>query len=67
MTGNSMYKKYVEEYRYRKPIFENALLWYKDEFNQNELKILRLKNSECWVIQRVDGKDIELRMKDYCV
>jgi hypothetical protein len=36
----------------------------KGTSQQNEWKILRLKNSECWVIQRVDGKDIELRMKD---
>ncbi|MDP2174761.1 MAG: hypothetical protein Q8K70_02510 [Bacteroidota bacterium] len=30
----------------------------------NEWKILRLKNSECWVVQRIDGKDVELRLKD---
>jgi hypothetical protein len=30
----------------------------------NEWKILRLKNSECWVVQKIDGKDVELRMKD---
>jgi (p)ppGpp synthase/HD superfamily hydrolase len=27
-SGSSMYAKYVEEYRYRKPIFEKALAWY---------------------------------------
>lgn len=36
----------------------------KGTSQQNEWTILRLKNSECWVIQRIDGKDIELRMKD---
>lgn len=27
-------------------------------------KILRLKETETWVIQTIDGKDVELRMKD---
>jgi (p)ppGpp synthase/HD superfamily hydrolase len=35
--GSSMYKKYVEEYAYRKPIFKKALVWYKNDLNQDEL------------------------------
>jgi len=35
----SMYPKYVEEYQYRKPIFQKALTWYKNELNQNSLKM----------------------------
>lgn len=31
--GSSMYKKYVEEYQYRRPIFKKALMWYKDYLN----------------------------------
>jgi (p)ppGpp synthase/HD superfamily hydrolase len=38
--GSSMYKKYVEEYAYRKPIFQKALNWYWKELNQEELRIL---------------------------
>lgn len=37
-SGSSMYLKYVAEYRYRKPIFEMALAWYKDDLDQNELQ-----------------------------
>lgn len=33
----SMYSTYVEEYQYRKPIFRKALIWYKDDLNQEEL------------------------------
>lgn len=36
-TGSRMYKKYVAEYAYRKPIFQMALAWYKDELNQDIL------------------------------
>jgi (p)ppGpp synthase/HD superfamily hydrolase len=36
-SGSSMYKKYVEEYPYRKAIFKKALAWYKDDINQEEL------------------------------
>lgn len=32
--GSSMYKKYVSEYEYRRPIFQMALTWYKDKLNQ---------------------------------
>jgi (p)ppGpp synthase/HD superfamily hydrolase len=35
--GNSMYKKYVEEYAYRRPIFKKALNWYPDNINAYEL------------------------------
>jgi len=38
--GSSMYKKYVTEYAYRKPIFQLALMWYKEYLNQDELDIL---------------------------
>jgi (p)ppGpp synthase/HD superfamily hydrolase len=36
-TQSSMYKKYVNEYQYRKPIFKAALDWYKSELNFEEL------------------------------
>ena len=36
-NGNSMYGKYVEEYQYRKAIFQKALIWYKNDLNQDEL------------------------------
>lgn len=36
-TGSKMYKKYVAEYAYRKPIFQMALAWYKDELDQEIL------------------------------
>lgn len=39
-SGSSMYKKYVEEYQYRKPIFKKALSWYKSEFDQEILDSL---------------------------
>ena len=40
-NGTSMYKKYVEEYSYRKPIFRKALTWYYDEFiNKDEALLL---------------------------
>lgn len=35
--GGSMYKKYVEEYAYRKPIFKKALTWYWKELDQDML------------------------------
>jgi (p)ppGpp synthase/HD superfamily hydrolase len=41
--GSSMYKKYVEEYEYRKPIFKKALTWYKNNLNMDEVEKL-------WVI-----------------
>jgi hypothetical protein len=39
-AGHSMFKKYVEEYEYRKPIFKKALTWYKHELNQEVLQDL---------------------------
>jgi len=36
-AGSSMYPKYVAEYAYRKPIFQMALAWYKDELDQDVL------------------------------
>jgi len=36
-NGSSMYKKYVAEYDYRRPIFKMALKWYKDELDAEEL------------------------------
>jgi (p)ppGpp synthase/HD superfamily hydrolase len=36
-TGSSMYRKYVEEYAYRKPIFKKALMWYTPYLNIDEL------------------------------
>lgn len=38
--GSSMYKKYVKEYQYRRPIFKMALEWYKDNLVQEELDML---------------------------
>ena len=29
-NGSSMYKTYVAEYLYRRPIFKKALMWYKE-------------------------------------
>ena len=37
-SGSGMYKKYVAEYTYRKPIFQMALAWYVDNLNQVELQ-----------------------------
>ena len=34
-NGSSMYKKYAEEYQYRRPIFKKALTWYTDHLNIN--------------------------------
>jgi (p)ppGpp synthase/HD superfamily hydrolase len=36
-SRSGMYKKYVAEYAYRKPIFKMALQWYKDNLNQEIL------------------------------
>ena len=36
----------------------------KDGKVANPWKILRLTETETWVIQDIDGKDVELRMKD---
>jgi hypothetical protein len=36
----------------------------KGTTQNNEWKILRLKKSECWVIQNINGKDVELRLTD---
>lgn len=35
--GSSMYKKYVDEYPYRKAIFTKALIWYGNSLNQDKL------------------------------
>jgi (p)ppGpp synthase/HD superfamily hydrolase len=37
---SSMYPKYVEEYAYRKPIFQKALFWYKNFINFDALTLL---------------------------
>jgi len=37
-NGSSMYKKYVEEYEYRRPIFKKALKWYINDLDQEVLK-----------------------------
>ena len=36
-NGSSMYKKYVEEYKYRRPIFKKALKWYSEYLDQEIL------------------------------
>jgi len=36
-NGSSMYKKYVEEYNYRRPIFKKALKWYDEYLDQEAL------------------------------
>jgi len=36
-NGSSMYKKYVAEYKYRKPIFKMALKWYAEYLDQEVL------------------------------
>ena len=35
--GSSMYKKYVAEYEYRRPIFKMALKWYRDDLDAQTL------------------------------
>jgi len=35
--GSSMYKKYVAEYQYRRPIFKMALKWYVEHLDQEVL------------------------------
>lgn len=37
-SGSSMYKKYVAEYNYRRPIFKMALKWYTEFLDQETLK-----------------------------
>lgn len=37
-NGSSMYKKYVEEYNYRRPIFKKALKWYAKDLDAEVLK-----------------------------
>ena len=37
-NGSSMYKKYVEEYEYRRPIFKKALKWYSEYLDAEILK-----------------------------
>lgn len=37
LNGSSMYKKYVMEYQYRKPIFQIGLIQYQDKLNQDVL------------------------------
>lgn len=36
----------------------------KGSSSQSKWKILRLKEKETWVIQNINGNDVELRMKD---
>ncbi|MDA3780488.1 MAG: hypothetical protein PF487_09780 [Bacteroidales bacterium] len=36
-NGSSMYKKYVNEYEYRRPIFMSALKWYEKHLNMEAL------------------------------
>ena len=36
-NGSSMYKKYLIEYEYRRPIFKLALKWYTEFLNMNEV------------------------------
>lgn len=36
-NGSSMYKKYLEEYEYRRPIFKKALKWYTKYLDQEVL------------------------------
>ncbi len=38
-SGSSMYKKYVAEYAYRKPIFQLALKKYKEYLREDELEL----------------------------
>lgn len=37
-NGSSMYKKYLAEYEYRRPIFKMSLKWYKDDLDAETLK-----------------------------
>jgi (p)ppGpp synthase/HD superfamily hydrolase len=38
-NGSSMYKKYVEEYEYRRPIFKIALKWYNKYLDNKTLEL----------------------------
>jgi (p)ppGpp synthase/HD superfamily hydrolase len=38
--GSRMYRIYVEEYAYRRPIFKKALIWYKDILDMEEVEKL---------------------------
>ena len=49
-SGSGMYKKYVQEYQYRKPIFQMALAWYKDDLNQIELEKIWKELDEIHII-----------------
>lgn len=48
--GSSMYEKYVKEYQYRKPIFQQALTWYIEKINQTELNKFWLELDEIHAI-----------------
>ena len=37
---DSMFNKYYKEYSYRKPIFQQALVWYKKYLNEDILKLM---------------------------
>lgn len=39
-NGGNMYKKYQEEYVYKRYVFQKAVKWYSDKYNANELKKL---------------------------
>ena len=55
-SGSSMYLKYVAEYRYRKPIFETALGWYRNDLNKEVLDVIwkeldEIHNSNNFIIK----------------
>jgi hypothetical protein len=57
-SGSTMYEKYVAEYRYRKPIFEMALVWYGSYLDQEELadiwkKLDEIHNPNDFIIKTI--------------
>lgn len=47
-NGGSMYKKYQEEYVYKRYIFQKAVNWYPDKYNQDNLKKLWSYLDKCY-------------------
>jgi len=52
-NGSSMYKKYVKEYEYRRPIFMEALKWYKEHLNMDVVNELWMNLDEIHEYKKV--------------
>ena len=53
--GSSMYKKYVTEYEYRRPIFKKALKWYTEYLDQEILEEFWKELDEIHEYKKVNG------------